>query len=395
MSANGLIVGAARSGSGKTSVTIGLLRAFARRGIAVGGAKSGPDYIDPGFPRRRNRTAGCQSRQLGDAPVAARRPCPEAAAGADLIIVESAMGLFDGILGEHGRSGAASDLARLYRLPVLLVLDVSGQSQTAAAIAKGFATYDPGVTIGGVVLNRVASERHRRLAAEAIEAIGLPVVGAIMRDPTLSLPERHLGLVQASEHADLEAFIERLADVMEKSLDLDAVLALAAPFDAPAAISRTPCSRPGQRIALAEDAAFTFVYPHVAAEWRRPAPSWCRSRRSPTSRRRTIATPAGCRAAIRNCMPAARGGRQFPRRHAALRGDAAGPRRVRRLHGARQDTGRCRWRDSRNARPARPCHQLRQAPHEPRLPASAARGRLPARRRPARRSAAMNSTTRK
>ena len=119
------------------------------------------------------------------------------------------------------------------------------------------------------MLNRVASERHRRLAAEAIEAIGLPVVGAIMRDPTLSLPERHLGLVQASEHAALEEFIERLADVMEKSLDLDAVLALAAPFDAAGGDFSHALQPPGQRIALAEDAAFTFVYPHVAAEWRR------------------------------------------------------------------------------------------------------------------------------
>ena len=120
-----------------------------------------------------------------------------------------------------------------------------------------------------MVLNRVASERHRRLAAEAIEAIGLPVVGAIMRDPTLSLPERHLGLVQASEHAALEEFIERLADVMEKSLDLDAILALAAPFDAAGGDFSHALQPPGQRIALAEDAAFTFVYPHVAAEWRR------------------------------------------------------------------------------------------------------------------------------
>ena len=119
------------------------------------------------------------------------------------------------------------------------------------------------------MLNRVASERHRRLAAEAIEAIGLPVVGAIMRDPTLSLPERHLGLVQASEHAALEEFIERLADVMEKSLDLDAILALAAPFDAAGGDFSHALQPPGQRIALAEDAAFTFVYPHVAAEWRR------------------------------------------------------------------------------------------------------------------------------
>ena len=107
---------------------------------------------------------------------------------------------------------------------MLLVLDVSGQSQTAAAVAKGFASYDPAVRIAGVVLNRLGSERHRRLAGDAIEALGLPVVGAMMRDPTLTLPERHLGLVQAGEHEDIEAHIERLADMVERSIDIDSVL---------------------------------------------------------------------------------------------------------------------------------------------------------------------------
>ena len=188
---------------------------------------------------------------------------------ADLVIIESAMGLFDGIPAGPGRSGAAADLARLYRLPVLLVLDISGQSQTAAAVAKGFALHDPTVRIAGVALNRVASERHRRLAAEAIEAAGLPVVGAIMRDPSLSLPERHLGLVQASEHAALEEFIEKMADMMERSLDLDAILALAAPVE-PRPGSTAHALRPtGHRIAIARDAAFTFIYPHVEDDWRR------------------------------------------------------------------------------------------------------------------------------
>jgi cobyrinic acid a,c-diamide synthase len=268
VTARGLIIGAPRSGSGKTSVTIGLLRAFARRGVAVAGAKSGPDYIDPGFHAAATGRPGVNLDSWAMRPDLLAALAAKSTDGAELVAVESAMGLFDGIAAEKGRSGSAADLARLYRLPALLVLDVSGQSQTAAAVAKGFAVYDPEVRISGVVLNRVASERHRRLAADAIEAIGLPVVGAIMRDPTLTLPERHLGLVQASEHAALEEFIERMADVMEKSLDLDAILALAAPF-APAAGSMAHAlTPPGQRIAIAEDAAFTFVYPHVAAEWR-------------------------------------------------------------------------------------------------------------------------------
>ncbi|MGE3307768.1 MAG: cobyrinate a,c-diamide synthase, partial [Rhizobiaceae bacterium] len=191
----------------------------------------------------------------------------QTARDADLVVVESAMGLFDGIAGEPGRSGAAADLARLYGLPTVLVLDVSGQSQTAAAIAKGFQAYDPRVSIAGVILNRVASERHRRMCAEAIEALGLPVLGAVMRDPALALPERHLGLVQASEHVALEAFIGKMADTIAASVDLDRLLALATPVDAAAGGHGFALPPPGQRIALAEDAAFTFLYPHHKAHW--------------------------------------------------------------------------------------------------------------------------------
>lgn len=268
MTARGLIIGAPRSGSGKTSVTIGLLRALARRGLRVRGAKSGPDYIDPGFHKAATGLPGVNLDSWAMAPSLLNTLATDATADTDLVIIESAMGLFDGIPAEKGRSGAAADLARLYGLPVLLVLDVSGQSQTAAAIAKGFATYDPDVSIAGVVLNRLGSDRHRKLAGDAIEALGLPVVGGILRDPTLSIPERHLGLVQAEEHADLFAHIDRLADMVERSLDLDAIIALATPLAPGAGDQSFALPPPGQRIALAQDAAFTFLYPHVAAHWR-------------------------------------------------------------------------------------------------------------------------------
>ena len=268
MSALGFIVGAPRSGSGKTSVAVGLMRAFARKGLAVRGAKSGPDYIDPGFHAAATGRPGVNLDSWAMAPALLNHLAVAAARDADLVIVESAMGLFDGIPGEPRRSGSAADLARLYGLPVLLVLDVSGQSQTAAAVAKGFASYDADVKIAGVVLNRVGSERHRRLATEAIEALGLPVVGSVLRDPKMALPERHLGLVQAEEHAALEAFIDGLADTMAASIDLDKVLALASPFSAGAGGAEAMIAPPGQRIALARDAAFTFVYPHLAAHWR-------------------------------------------------------------------------------------------------------------------------------
>jgi cobyrinic acid a,c-diamide synthase len=264
----GLIVGAPRSGSGKTSVTIGLLRALRRNGLSVRGAKSGPDYIDPGFHHAATGLPGVNLDSWSMAPGLLDSLASAQAAGADIVIVESAMGLFDGIVSDPGRSGAAADLARRYGLPTLLVLDISGQSTTAAAIAKGFSVYDGGVTIGGVVLNQVASERHEHQARIAIEALGMPVVGAVYRNPDMALPERHLGLVQASEHAALESFIERLADTMQRSIDLEAVMKIARPF-APApgsAVNALPL--PGQRIAIADDAAFSFLYPHVASHWR-------------------------------------------------------------------------------------------------------------------------------
>jgi len=268
MTARAIIIGAPRSGSGKTSVTIGLLRALKRRGIAVRGAKSGPDYIDPGFHAAATGRDGVNLDSWAMPPGLLAALAADAAQDAEAVVIESAMGLFDGIPAEAGRSGAAADLARLFGLPVLLVLDVSGQSQTAAAVAKGFASYDPAVRIAGVVLNRLGSERHRRLAGEAIEALGLPVVGAVMRDASLTLPERHLGLVQAGEHADIDAHIDRLADVMERSIDIDRVLDLMTPLQPASVDFSAALPPPGQRIALAEDAAFSFLYPHVANHWR-------------------------------------------------------------------------------------------------------------------------------
>lgn len=271
MSARAILIGAPRSGSGKTSVTIGILRALARRGVRVRGAKSGPDYIDPGFHEAATGLPGVNLDSWAMSPALLNGLASEAAADAEIVVIESAMGLFDGIPAGAGRTGSGADLARLYGIPSLLVLDVSGQSTTAAAVAKGFATYDPAVRIAGVVLNRLGSERHRRLCAEAVEALGLPVVGAILRDPEMTMPERHLGLVQASEHANLAAFIDRMADMVERSLDLDAVMALATSLARPPADAHgfeDALSPPGQRIALARDAAFTFVYPHVAARWR-------------------------------------------------------------------------------------------------------------------------------
>jgi cobyrinic acid a,c-diamide synthase len=268
MTAKAIIIGAPRSGSGKTSVTIGILRALSRRGIRVRGAKSGPDYIDPGFHAAATGLPGVNLDSWAMTPNLLNGLASQASDDAEFIVLESAMGLFDGIPSTPGRTGAAADLAALYGVPVLLVLDVSGQSTTVAAVAKGFATYHPDVRMAGVVLNRLGSERHKKLCTDAVEALGLPVVGAILRDPTLTMPERHLGLVQASEHTDLMTFIDRMADMVEASIDLDAVMRLAAPLAPIGGGFDDALQPPGQRIALAQDAAFTFLYPHVAAHWR-------------------------------------------------------------------------------------------------------------------------------
>lgn len=269
MSARGLIIGAPRSGSGKTTLTLAMLAAFRRRGVKVRAAKSGPDYIDPAFhaaatgaPSLNLDSWAMSLAQLG--AVAA-----DTAADGELLIVESAMGLFDGVAAGPGRSGAGADLAAALRLPVLLVLDVSGQSQTAAAVARGFVGHARGVDIAGVILNHLASDRHRSGVAQAMEAIRLPVLGAVPRDERWAVPERHLGLVQAQEHPALQEHLARLADLAEAHLDLDGIARLAAAPALPVSTSHAALAPPGQRIALARDAAFSFVYPHHLQGWRR------------------------------------------------------------------------------------------------------------------------------
>ncbi|KQU27508.1 cobyrinic acid a,c-diamide synthase [Methylobacterium sp. Leaf94] len=267
MSVPGLLVAAPRSSSGKTTVTLALMRALARRGLAVRGAKCGPDYIDPAF---HQAATGHPSFNLDS--FAMPGPMLDAVAalsalGADLVIAEGSMGLFDGIVAPEGRTGANADIAARYGWPVILVLDVSGAAQSAAALALGCRSYDPRIRIAGVILNKVASARHRRLVEAGLSRIGMPVLGALMRDASLVLPERHLGLVQARETNDLEARLDRLADLAEAGLDLDAILAAAAGA-APAPGAGILPRPPGQRIAIASDAAFSFLYPHMAEGWR-------------------------------------------------------------------------------------------------------------------------------
>ncbi len=269
MTARGLIVAAARSGSGKTAVTLGLLAAFKRRGIAVCAGKAGPDYIDPAFHAAATGAASSNLDSWAMPPDLLNALAADAAKIAELVVIEGVMGLFDGATGPPGRAGSTADLATLFCLPVLLVLDISGQSQTAAAVVRGLAAHDPRVRIAGVVLNRAGSARHRTLVEDAIERLGIPVLGAMPRDQALTLPERHLGLVQAQEHSDLAAVLDGLADIAQRHLDLDRIHAIAAPLNVAAASRRPALPPPGQRIAVASDKAFTFFYPHLGDGWRR------------------------------------------------------------------------------------------------------------------------------
>lgn len=268
MNTPGLMIAAPRSGSGKTTVTLGLLRAFRRAGLQVGAAKCGPDYIDPPFHQAASGRASVNLDAWAMPPPLLAGLAAQAALGCDLVICEALMGLFDGVPGPVGRTGSSADVAAALGLPVILVLDVSGQSQSAAAIVKGFAGYDPRVTVAGVVLNRVGSPRHARLAAEAIGAVGIPVVGTLPRSASIALPERHLGLVQSVETSDLDARLEQIADFVAAHIDLDAVRGLARGAVSAASARPTAMRPPGQRIAVARDEAFSFIYPHVLHGWR-------------------------------------------------------------------------------------------------------------------------------
>ena len=266
MTARALIVAAPNSGAGKTTITLGLLSALKRKGIAVRAAKAGPDYIDPAFHAAATGRDAFNLDTWAMPPSLLDALLSETARDCDLLVIEGVMGLFDGAPGPSGRTGAAADLAARYALPVVLVVDVAAQAQSAAAVVRGFSCHDANVHIAGVILNRVASERHRGLVSDAIGELGLPVLGALPRD-IAPLPERHLGLVQASEHRDLRARFDALADFTERYIDLDGALAIARPIELAANAPILALPPPGQRIALASDAAFTFVYPHLLASW--------------------------------------------------------------------------------------------------------------------------------
>lgn len=264
----GLVIAAPASGSGKTTVALALMRALSRRDVRVAPAKIGPDYIDPGF-----HATACGRPSVNLDPWAMRAETRAAliaglSRDADLILAEGMMGLFD---GAADGSGSTADLAAEAGWPILLVVDVTGQAASAAAVVRGFAAHRPDCAIAGVVFNRVGGGRHAGMLRHAMAAGGLdiPVLGCLPQAGGLTLESRHLGLVQAREQADIETVLIRAADWISEHADLTAIYRAARrgnQFDIETLAP--PLLPPGQRIAVARDAAFDFVYAHVLAGWR-------------------------------------------------------------------------------------------------------------------------------
>jgi cobyrinic acid a,c-diamide synthase len=269
MSGRGLILAAPASGSGKTLVTLGLLRHLRQRGVRVAAAKAGPDYIDPGY------LAAASGRECVNLDVWAMRPrrlaglvrCLEASA--ELVVCEGVMGLFDGT-GASGEAGSTAELAQITGWPIVLVVDASRQGASAAALVRGFCGHDPLLPLAGIIFNRVAGKRHRELLEAAI-ARHLPALscyGALALDRHLALPSRHLGLVPATEASGLETVFDRAAAWVGAGLDVAALTVLAQPSRVGSGGAAPGLVPLGRRVAIACDDAFVFTYGALLAEWR-------------------------------------------------------------------------------------------------------------------------------
>jgi cobyrinic acid a,c-diamide synthase len=263
--AKAFLVAAPSSCSGKTMLTLGLLRAFRNQGLRVASAKVGPDHIDPRF---HEAASGRPCLNLD--PWAMKREVianllSDLNHDADLVVVEGVMGLFD---GPQGANGSTADLARDMGLPIVLVLDSGHQGQSIAALAEGFVNHRKGLTFAGLILNRVASDKHAAILTSALASLGIPILGLVRRSDSLNWPSRHLGLVQAQENQELELFIETTSLAVARETKLDKLLTLGTEIR-PESVSGSILPPLGQKIAVAEDVAFSFTYPHILQGWRK------------------------------------------------------------------------------------------------------------------------------
>jgi cobyrinic acid a,c-diamide synthase len=267
---NGLVIAAPRSGSGKTTITLGLLAALTKRSLAVAPAKSGPDYIDTTILARAAGREAINLDAWAMRPERLRQLASTHAAGADLLLVEGAMGLFDGAADSRG---STADLAATIDLPVILVLDADRQSQSIAALAHGFATWRPDVKVAGLIVNRAATTRHESMLRSALSALDIPLLGVLPKRDALTLPERHLGLVLPGEVSRFDDVVSSAAEAMEDYIDLNLLLVLSVPSPGASGASRSEAGEGtfvppiAQHIAIARDAAFAFLYPHWLRDW--------------------------------------------------------------------------------------------------------------------------------
>jgi cobyrinic acid a,c-diamide synthase len=258
-----VVVAGTHSGVGKTTVATGLMAAWCRRGLRVGAAKVGPDYIDPGYHALATGRPGRNLDAWMCGPAAVPQLAGRAGEGCDVLVVEGVMGLFDGADDPSGPSGSTAQVAALLDAPVVLVVDASSMSRSVAALVHGYASYDPSVQVAGVVLNRVGSDGHERMLREALEPSGIPVVGVLRRSERFSWRDRHLGLVPVVEQPDaVQESVDALASAVEQAVDLDRLLELArrAPTVRVARPPR-PWHQASVRIGVAAGPAFSFTYP--------------------------------------------------------------------------------------------------------------------------------------
>jgi cobyrinic acid a,c-diamide synthase len=264
---SGLLIAAPSSGSGKTTVTLGLLRALSKRGVAIAPGKAGPDYIDPAFHAAASGVACLNFDPWAMRPELISANATLHRSGDRILVIEAMMGLFDG--ATDGR-GTAADLAAMLGLSVVLVVDASHMSQSVAALVTGFAGFRADVRIAGVILNKVGGERHEMMLRQALDAIRMPIIAVVRRDTEIALPERHLGLVQAGEHQTLESFIEHAAEAVSEACNFEFLLRIARQgLNRPSTANIARLPPLGSRIAVARDIAFAFSYEHMLLGWRR------------------------------------------------------------------------------------------------------------------------------
>lgn len=263
----GLLIAAPSSGSGKTVLTLALLRALKDRGLDIASAKAGPDYIDPAF---HALASGYSSVNLDPWAMSPPRftSLAQRQEGTHLLI-EGMMGLFD---GAADGSGSAAELSKALGVPIVLIIDAAKQSHSIGALVQGFRDHDDKVKLAGVILNKVGSARHKTMLCDALAKINVDVLGVIPRDDSFVLPERHLGLVQAGETEDIELFIKQAAATLSMTCDLEKIA------DCFVTIRErkrqgSQLAPLGQEIAIAQDEAFSFIYPHLLEDWRKQGAS--------------------------------------------------------------------------------------------------------------------------